>query len=217
MTPSPSDTMSDATPDTVILFDIMSTVVYDPFYEHMPDFFDMGFDELLEAKDPDAWFEFERGEIDESTLAERFFDARDPIDLEGLKQHFYEHYRFIDGMEALLTDLSDRGFELHAFSNYGPWYRMIEDKLEVSRFLDWSFVSCDTGVRKPDAESYTHVVETLGVEPGDCLFVDDREVNIEGARDEGMSAFVFEDTETTRRQLDEHLSLESPLDEVVSR
>jgi HAD superfamily hydrolase (TIGR01509 family) len=194
--------------ETVLLFDIMSTVVYDPFYEHMPDYFEMSFEELLEAKDPDAWFEFERGEIDETTLAERFFDERDPIDLEGIKRRFYDEYRFVEGMEGLLAELNARGVEIHAFSNYGPWYRMIEDKLELSRFLAWSFVSCCMGLRKPDPEVYDHVVEALGVEPETCLFVDDRESNVEGAREAGLRSFVFDGAEPTRLELARRLGIE---------
>lgn len=209
MPPHSEDSLSTSTSrETVLLVDIMSTVVYDPFYEHMPDYFEMSFEELLEAKDPDAWFEFERGEIDETTLAERFFDERDPIDIEGIKRRFYDEYRFVEGMEGLLAELNARGVEIHAFSNYGPWYRMIEDKLELSRFLEWSFVSCRMGLRKPELEVYEHVVETLGVDPEVCLFVDDRETNVEGAREAGLQSFVFEDATSARVELAERLELD---------
>lgn len=37
---------------SVILFDVMDTIVTDPFFEHMPRFFNMTFKELLAAKHP---------------------------------------------------------------------------------------------------------------------------------------------------------------------
>lgn len=49
----------------VLLLDVMDTVVADPFFEHMPRFFGMSFQELLAAKHPDAWVRFERGVIDQ--------------------------------------------------------------------------------------------------------------------------------------------------------
>lgn len=36
----------------VLLLDIMDTIVTDPFFEHMPRFFNMSFKELLAAKHP---------------------------------------------------------------------------------------------------------------------------------------------------------------------
>ncbi|XP_048324237.2 flavin mononucleotide hydrolase 1, chloroplatic isoform X2 [Ziziphus jujuba] len=50
----------------VLLFDIMSTVVRDPFYEDVPAFFGMSMEELIECKDPNAWIEFEKGWINEN-------------------------------------------------------------------------------------------------------------------------------------------------------
>ncbi len=51
-------------------------------------------------------------------------------------------YRFLDGMETLLTRLHAAGYEMHALSNYPVWYQIIEEKLRLSRFMDWTFVSC---------------------------------------------------------------------------
>jgi hypothetical protein len=45
-------------------------------------------------------------------------------------------------MEALLQRLANAGAEMHAFSNYPAWWQMIEEKLQVSRYLDWTFISC---------------------------------------------------------------------------
>lgn len=39
------------------------------------------------------------------------------------------------------------------------------------------FFFFDSGKRKPDPEFYLEVVEHLGVEPCDCVFIDDRFVS----------------------------------------
>ena len=56
-------------------------------------------------------------------------------------------YRYLDGMEALLQRLSAGGATMHAFSNYPSWWRMIEGKLELSRYLEWTFVSCQAPIK----------------------------------------------------------------------
>ncbi|KAG2561785.1 hypothetical protein PVAP13_8KG097100 [Panicum virgatum] len=53
----------------VLLFDVMDTLVRDPFYHHIPAFFQMSMKELLESKHPTAWSEFEKGLIDETCEA----------------------------------------------------------------------------------------------------------------------------------------------------
>jgi hypothetical protein len=52
------------------------------------------------------------------------------------------NYRYLDGMEELLQRLAAGGAHMHAFSNYPEWYRLIEGKLQLSRYLEWTFVSC---------------------------------------------------------------------------
>merc|ERR1719174_3475258 len=60
------------------------------------------------------------------------------------------------------------GLRLHALSNYPVWYRNIEAKLRLSEHLEWSFVSCETGTRKPDAAAFEGAAAALGVPPGAC-------------------------------------------------
>ena len=81
---------------------------------------------------------------------------------------------------------------------------MIEEKLGLSRYLEWSFVSCNTGHRKPEPEAYLGPARTLGLAPSECLFVDDRPVNVEGAIAAGMPGVVFTDAVTLRADLARH-------------
>ena len=50
------------------------------------------------------------------------------------------------------------------------------------------FTSYEMGVRKPEPEAYLRVSQAIGLEPQSILFVDDREENIQGARNVGMIA-----------------------------
>jgi putative hydrolase of the HAD superfamily len=58
--------------------------------------------------------------------------------------------------------------------------------------------SCEIGVAKPDRRAYEIVAERLGVAPRDCLFIDDREVNVLAAREVGMRAEVFRTPDQVR-------------------
>lgn len=185
----------------VLLFDVLDTLVHEPFYREVPDFFGMTLEELVAAKHPTAWAEFEVRAIDERTLFARFFrDGRD-FDHEGLKRAMARAYRWLPGMEELLRELCERGFEIHALSNYPDWYRLIEERLALSRYLEWSFVSCRTGLRKPDPRAFTGAAAALGVPAAACLFVDDREANCAAARSVGMGAIRFRGAGELRSEL----------------
>ena len=93
------------------------------------------------------------------------------------------------------------GCPMHAVSNYSIWYEIIEEKLKLSRFLQWTFVSTRTGLRKPDPRCYSFAMETLNVSPADCIFVDDRTVNVEAAARLGMDAIQARGVEALRADL----------------
>lgn len=179
----------------------MSTLVRDPFYEDVPRFFETSLSDLVATKDPDAWPAFERGHIDGPTLCERFFRDRRPVDRRGLCATMADGYAWLPGVEAIVAELSAAGVEMHALSNYPRWYALIEDRLRPSRYLSWTFVSCKTGLRKPEAAAYRHAVMALGVAPRDATFIDDRDDNCAAARACGLAAFRFEDAAQLRRDL----------------
>lgn len=177
---------------SIILWDLMDTLVSDPFFEQMPEFFGLSLEELLAQKHPTAWVEFERGAIDEAQLAAKFFRDGRSFDLAAFKAHIAAGYRWLDGMHELVRELHARGVPMHLLSNYPPWYRLCTDRLALTRYVAPTFVSCETGVRKPDPEAYLGPARALGVAPGACLFVDDREKNCAAARAVGMPAVCFE-------------------------
>nr|ADE77071.1 unknown [Picea sitchensis] len=175
----------------ILLFDVMDTIVRDPFYEDVPFFFGLSMKELLGVKHPTAWIEFEKGIITEEELAIKFFSDGRAFDFDGLKQCMSNGYAYLDGIEDILRRLKLNGYEMHAFTNYPCWYLMIEEKLKLSTYLSWTFSSCETGKRKPEIEAYLEVSKHLGVPPSSCLFIDDRLANVEVASKLGMAGILF--------------------------
>ncbi len=180
----------------------MGTLVYDPFFQEVPAALGMSMQGLLQAKHPTAWIAFERGEIDEAQFVSRFFrDGRD-YPHERMRQAMVDAYRFLEGIEPLLEDLVARGRPLHLLSNYPVWYRLIENKLRISRYAAWTFVSCDMGVRKPDHEIYRRAAGHLELPAESLLFVDDRASNCAAAREVGMDAVHFQSASQLRAELE---------------
>lgn len=190
-----------ATDDRILIFDVMGTIVYEPFVEVLPRVLGMPLSDLIAQKDPTAWVEFERGEIEEDEFERRFFADGRAYDHLGMKAAMRDAYAYLDGMESLLARLSEQGRALHLMSNYPHWYRMIEEKLSLSRYAAWTFVSCHAGVRKPDPGAYLWIAERLERPLRQLVFIDDREVNCAAARELGIDAIRYVDTPRLERAL----------------
>ena len=105
-------------------------------------------------------------------------------------------------MEAVVADIRRRGVEMHTLSNYPLWFRVIEEKLNLSRYLKWTFVSCLTGVQKPHQEAFTAAARAVGRPPAACLLIDDSEENCAGAERAGMRAIRFVGAAELRAELE---------------
>ena len=53
-------------------------------------------------------------------------------------------------------------------------------------FFDKVYYSCELGMRKPDEEIFTYVIEVNNLKPQETLFIDDMENNIIGAQSVGL-------------------------------
>jgi HAD superfamily hydrolase (TIGR01509 family) len=123
---------------------------------------------------------------------ESFFADGRAFDHAGFCAAIRGSYEWLEGMQPLLARLKAQGHVMHVLSNYPEWYRWIEERLSLSRYVSWTFMSCRLGLRKPDPAIFQRAAEELGVRPSDCVFIDDRSKNCEGARAVGMRALHFQ-------------------------
>ncbi len=73
-----------------------------------------------------------------------------------------------------------------------PWINQIKNPT----------VSYEVGVMKPDAAIYLAAARNVATDPRHCLFIDDLQANVEGARAVGMGAIRFENPEQLAKHLD---------------
>lgn len=185
----------------VVLFDVMDTLVHDPFRHEMPAFFEVDLTTMMARKHPSAWVEFELAERDEASFLRDFWCDGRAYDMHAFRETVFAAYRYLDGIEAILNDLRGGGVPMHAASNYPAWYLEIEARTGLSRYLEWSFVSCELGLRKPDPRYFEAVLAELGVPAAHCLFVDDQPRNCEAARRLGFDVIQFAGAAALRNEL----------------
>lgn len=59
-------------------------------------------------------------------------------------------------------------------------------------YFESFFSSCYLGVRKPDVEIYRRALEITQCKPEECVMIDDRNLNLECAKELGMHAIQFQ-------------------------
>jgi HAD superfamily hydrolase (TIGR01509 family) len=178
-----------------LLFDLGGVVFqidFDKAFAHWAAHADVSVQSIKSRYRSDQWYErHERGEIS----AAQYFDAlRDTLGIEISDEQFAAGWNAIfeaelAGVVELLQSLGAR-IPLYAFSNSNVMHQKFWEKKyakTLGLFRD-VFVSCDLGLRKPEAVAFRHVAARIGAEPRRVLFFDDTRENIDGARDIGMSA-----------------------------
>jgi len=65
------------------------------------------------------------------------------------------------------------------------------------------FSSCFLGLRKPDEAIYRTALLVTQRKPEECIFIDDREVNLECPRELGLATILFREAQQLRSQLHE--------------
>lgn len=191
-----------------ILWDVMSTLVHDPIFTAGPRVFGCPVRELFGRLSGQAWIDFELGAIDEATYFQRWIKAGPAPDPTTFLAEMNADYAWLPGVEALLAELQAQGVPMHVLSNYPPWWRRIEARLGVSRYVQWTAVSCEVGLRKPDPAVYHEAARRAGLAPAELVFVDDRAGNVEAARGIGMAGVVFEGAAALRAELARQMELD---------
>ena len=62
---------------------------------------------------------------------------------------------------------------------------------DIAARIDHFCLSCEVMATKPDPQAFLSTLERLGVAPESCVFVDDSDSNVRGAREVGIDAIQF--------------------------
>ena len=186
-----------------LLFDLMGTVVYDPYLEALEAGTGMDFATAARVRDPQCWPDFEIGAIDEAEFVRRFFPADNGerrFDAAAFHRVRREGYRYLPGMVALLESLGGT-IDRYVASNYPVWIEDMRTEFEFDRYFEGIYASCHLGVRKPDPRFYSAILDDLGVQAGACLFIDDRRGNCDAAAELGLGVHLFDGVDGLRTRL----------------
>jgi putative hydrolase of the HAD superfamily len=141
-----------------------------------------------------AWAKFERAEIDADTF-DRLF-AEESLALGGAEVRGREVLPLLAGdlrpeMVEALKRIGER-FKTGCITNNLPANAIGSREgrfyvAEVMALFDHVIESAKIGLRKPDPRIYAMMIDALGVDAKNCVYLDDLGVNLKPAREMGMT------------------------------
>src|SRR5947199_5058936 len=156
-----------------------------------------------------AWAKFERAEVDLETFDELFaaeslalgaeVRGRDVLPLLSgdLRPEMVEALRLIKS--RFKTGCITNNLPANAIGSASGRSLYLA---EVMALFDHVIESAKIGLRKPDPRIYRMMVETLGVDPKHCVYLDDLGVNLKPAREMGMTTIKVVDSQQAIAELE---------------
>ena len=107
-------------------------------------------------------------------------------------------------------DLRAAGYRVAIVTNNIREWESIWTSTIPLEWFDEVVDSCVVGMRKPNPDIYLHTCERVGVAPHEAVFLDDMEINVEGARAVGMHGVVVREVGEALSDLDRILDGSAP-------
>ncbi len=123
-----------------------------------------------------------------------------PVPPEGLLGRLVEDLELEERMIGAVRAARRQGVRTALLSNSWGLAQYPHDLLE--ELFDAVVISGREGVRKPDEEIYLLAAERIGLEPSQCVFVDDVGINIRTAELVGMRGLLHEVPARTVEELE---------------
>lgn len=95
-----------------------------------------------------------------------------------------------------------RGYKTYILSNFGKEeFEAVSSRYPFLQQFDGGIISYRVNHVKPEPEIYNILLETYGLNPAECLFIDDREDNIAAGKARGIDGIVCSDHATVVAEL----------------
>jgi putative hydrolase of the HAD superfamily len=149
---------------------------------------------------------YEEGKLDLTEYMNRvvFHEAR-PFSREDFKAYMFAQSKPYSEMLDLVRDLKQLyHLNVGAISNEGrelTLYRI--QKFKLDEFIDFFISSCFVHYRKPDEDIFCIALDIAHAKPENSVYIEDRPMFVDVARQLGMNAIEHQDYHTTRKALEQ--------------
>ena len=161
---------------------------------------------LTHLFDAPIWYQMDRGDFTAEEAVSQLSPHvnHHPEQLRALKtliDNFAIHLELIEESKALFLQLK-KIYPVYILSNFQDKpYDLLVENHPFMKEATGTVVSAKVKLAKPEEAIYTHLLETHDLVADSCLFIDDREENIDACRKVGMQGVVFKSAQQLEADL----------------
>jgi putative hydrolase of the HAD superfamily len=128
-----------------------------------------------------------------------------PVAAEGLLRRMFAASVPVPAMYDTIRTLRGAGFCTALLSN--SWGCEEYPRADFPALFDAVVISAEVGMRKPEEGIFRYAAGTLGLEPAECVFIDDIAANVDAAVACGMAGVLHTDVAATAAALQDLLGV----------
>ncbi len=122
---------------------------------------------------------------------------------------WFERLPVIEGMDKLVSELHAGGIKLYLLSNISKIFSEHRNEIAILKDFDGILCSADHQVTKPAPAIYQLLIDRFSLSTNGCLFVDDKQENLDAAEAFGIKTYRFDgDVAAFRAFLEANLRIE---------
>ena len=110
-------------------------------------------------------------------------------------------YRLNEDVLAIIDKLHAAGYVTPSITNTPSARFERDERLRGNKVFDDVVESAKLGISKPDKRIYEHALRRFGLQPDECVFVDDKEENLAPAAEMGMRTVLFKSAKRLKDDL----------------
>ena len=138
-------------------------------------------------------------EFEEMLAAQIVRRDGNPVTAAGLLNRMFAATVLSEPMQDLLRRVRAAGLKTAMLSN--SWGVDIYPADVLAELFDAVVISAEVGMRKPEERIFRHAAGLLGLDPAECVFIDDIEANVQAAEALGMTGVLHTDPAATEGRL----------------
>ncbi|MCR5785706.1 MAG: HAD family phosphatase [Eubacterium sp.] len=151
------------------------------------------------------WNDLDRGVKGDENVINEMIDIA-PMwesDILHVMEHIGEAVIQFKYAKRWIREIKEAGKKVYLLSNYSEYLfnQTEEDELDFIELTDGVVFSFREHYIKPEKEIYEILLDRYNLKAEECVFIDDKEENIEGAKALGFETILFDDFENVHEKL----------------
>ena len=153
---------------------------------------------LVDEKLNDLLNDYDLGNLSEDDIVEHF-SKHEGVNLtkEKIQEGIDSHLKLDNSLVDIILKLKNKGFKIVLLSNGNAAFfkrKIYADYPEFKKLFNEIVISSEVGIIKPDKEIFLHTLQKINSKPEESLFIDDRQINVDGSLSVGMQGFLYTDS-----------------------